>query len=64
LAGKLHGDKNRFKKHFEAAKNEIFSLVHELNSEALQAILKIEEPETIKIDENNIDNRLSNKLKC
>jgi Fe-S-cluster containining protein len=64
LAGKLHEDGNRFEKHFEAAKSEILSLVHELDSEALQAILKIAEPETIKIDEDNIDNQLSNKLKC
>lgn len=64
LAGKLHKDENIFKKHFQSAKNEILSLVHDLNPEALQAILKIAEPETIKIDENNIDNQLSNKLKC
>jgi hypothetical protein len=62
LAGELYRDKDALRKHLESAKKEILKLVHELNSEALKAILKIEEPETFKIDEDSIENDVLNKL--
>jgi Fe-S-cluster containining protein len=62
LAGKLYRNKPRLEKHLEAAKKEITSLVSELDPGALQAILKIDEPETFKIGEDNIAENVLNKL--
>jgi hypothetical protein len=62
LAGELYKNKEALQKHLESAKKEILKLVHELDSEALKTILKIEEPETFKIDEENIGNDVLNKL--
>jgi len=59
LAGILHENKEVLLKHLESAKKEIFRLVRELDSEALRAILKIEEPETFKIDEDDIRDDIS-----
>jgi hypothetical protein len=50
------------KKHLGSAKKEICRLVQELDSEALQTILKREEPYTFKIDENVIGKDVLNKL--
>jgi hypothetical protein len=55
LAGILSKNEELLKKHLKSAKKEIFRLINELDSEALKAILKIEEPETFKIDEDKID---------
>jgi Fe-S-cluster containining protein len=55
LAGIVYADKQSLQKHFESAKREITRLVSELDTKALKAILKKEEPETIKIDGNNIE---------
>lgn len=62
LAGRLYEDKERFKKHLELAKKEIRRLVKELDAEALKTILKIEEPETFKIDEDNVEKDVLDKL--
>ena len=62
LAGVLYKDKAMLKKHLDSAKREILKLVSELDSEALKAILKIEEPETFKIDEDNIGKDTLDKL--
>lgn len=62
LAGVLYKNKETLQKHLKSAKKEIFRLVSELNSEALKAILKIEESETFKIDENNIRKSIIYKL--
>jgi Fe-S-cluster containining protein len=63
LAGKLRKNEKMFKKHFESAKKEILNLVCALDPEALQAILKIAESETCKIDESDIANKVLDKLK-
>lgn len=63
LAGKLYRNGEILKKHVESAKKEILQLVYELDSEALKAILKIEEPETFKISEDNIETVILEKLK-
>ena len=55
LAGRLYQDEERLRKHLELAKKEIRKLVRELDAEALRAILKIEEPETFKIDEESVE---------
>jgi len=62
LAGVLYKNKDVLKKHLELAKREILVLVSELDSEALKAILKIEEPEAFKIGEDNIGKNILSKL--
>ncbi|MEM2972025.1 MAG: YkgJ family cysteine cluster protein [Candidatus Bathyarchaeia archaeon] len=62
LAGILYKNGEMLKKHLESAKKEIMRLVLGLSPEALKAILKIEEPETFKIDEDNIEKTILDKL--
>jgi Fe-S-cluster containining protein len=62
LAGTVYRDEELRRKHLESAKKEILRLVRELDSEALKAILKKEEPETFKIDEENIGKETLEKL--
>jgi Fe-S-cluster containining protein len=62
LAGVLYKNGEALKKHLESAKKEILRLVHELEPEALRAILKIEEPETFKIDQDPIESYVLDKL--
>ena len=50
----LRGNRNLFRSHFKAAREEILRLICELDSEALEAILRIEEPETVKIGEADL----------
>ncbi|MDH7476828.1 MAG: YkgJ family cysteine cluster protein [Candidatus Bathyarchaeota archaeon] len=62
LAGVFYKNDEILKKHLESAKREILKLVNGLEPEALKAILKIEEPETFKIDEDTIESHVFNKL--
>jgi len=62
LAGKMHRNKVALGAHLESAKKEILRLVCELDSEALKVILKIEEPETFRIDEDSIGMDVLDKL--
>jgi len=62
LAGMLYKNKEILEKHLKLAKKEIFRLVRELDSEALKTILKIEEPETFKIGEDDVDKNILGKL--
>jgi Fe-S-cluster containining protein len=62
LAGKLYYDKERLNVHLKLAKKEIRKLIKELDAEALRAILKIEEPETFKIDEDIAEKDVLGKL--
>ena len=62
LAGRLYQDKERLRNHLELAKKETQKLVRELDAEALRAILKIEEPETFKIEEDSIEKDVLAKL--
>ncbi len=54
LAGIMFKDKRLLQKHLESAKKEIIKLINGLDSEELEAILKKDEPETIKIGEDRI----------
>jgi len=63
LAGVVYRDKELLRKHIESARREILRLVGELNSEALKAVLKKDEPETFKIGEENIGADVLRKLK-
>lgn len=62
LAGKIYEDKRLFNSHLQSARKEILRLIKELNPKALKAILKIEEPETFKVDEENAGEEILNKL--
>jgi uncharacterized protein len=62
FAGKLYKNTERFKEHFGVAKDEIMRLIFELDSEALKAILAIDEPETFKISENALPEAVLQKL--
>jgi Fe-S-cluster containining protein len=63
LAGALFRSKNELQKHVESARRELLVLVHDLDAEALRAILKIEEPDTFKIGEDDLDGEVLLKLK-
>jgi uncharacterized protein len=62
-AGALFNDKIGFSKHFEAAKKQIKNLINELSAEELQAIVKIDEPQTFKIGEDNLPPEVVKKLR-
>jgi len=62
LAEALYRNEEALQKHGELAKKEILRVVSELDTEALKAILKIEEPETLKIDEEKIGKDILSKL--
>ncbi len=62
LAQGIYENKARLKEHLEVAKAEILRLVNELDGRALQAILRIEEPETIKIFEEPLQVNVLNKI--
>ncbi|MBS7646679.1 MAG: YkgJ family cysteine cluster protein [Candidatus Bathyarchaeia archaeon] len=62
LAGAMYRDRTLFEKHFETARREILRLVKELNPKALRIILKREEPDTFKINEEEIERTILNKL--
>jgi Fe-S-cluster containining protein len=62
LAGVLYKNRNLLEDHLKSAKKEILTLVSGLDSVALKAILKIEEPETFKIDEDDVEPCILKKL--
>ena len=62
FAGELYRDKAAFKSHFEEAKKELTQLIRELDSEELRAIVKIEEPCTFKIGEDDLPLEVVQKL--
>jgi hypothetical protein len=63
LAGVVYRDEKLLEKHLESAKKEVLTLVDELDSEALEAVLKKDEPETFKFDEDSIDRKVLGKLR-
>jgi hypothetical protein len=62
LAGVAYRDNELLQKHLESAKKDILRLVGELDCEALKAILRKDEPETFKIDEESIGKGTLKKL--
>jgi Fe-S-cluster containining protein len=62
LAGRIYHDHAILQIHLGSAKKEISRLVKELDSGALCAILKKDEPETFKIDENTIGENVTSKI--
>jgi hypothetical protein len=63
LAGILGKNQEALHYHLKSAKRELLQLLHEFDAESLQAILKIEEPDTFKIDEDSLDQEILSKLK-
>jgi hypothetical protein len=62
FAGVLYSDKAAFKDHFEVAKKELTHLIRELDPEELRVILKIEEPHTFKIGEDDLPSEVVRKF--
>lgn len=62
LAGGLSNDREEYCKHEELAKREIRRLVKELNGKALRAILTVEEPDTVKVGEDDVASEVLAKL--
>jgi hypothetical protein len=56
LAGRIYKTKDgTLEKHLTSAKREIRRLVIDIEPESLKAILKIEEPDTFKVDEEEVE---------
>jgi Fe-S-cluster containining protein len=53
-AGVLYKDKAAFKDHFEVAKKQITELIKQLSADELRAIVKIDEPQTFKVGEDDL----------
>lgn len=62
LAGAVYQDKKMLRNHLENAKREVLRLVTQLAAKELKAILKKDEPETFKIDEDDLEKQVSRKL--
>jgi len=62
VAGILLNDKEAFEKHLSSAKKELQMLVRELDAEELCAMLKIAEPETLKIGEDSLSPEILEKI--
>jgi Fe-S-cluster containining protein len=61
-AGILFEDKISFNRHFEAAKKQLMILIGELSNVELRAIIKIEEPQTFKVGEDDLPADVIKKL--
>ena len=61
LSGIVYKDKKLLQKHLESAKREVLRLITRLSADELKAILKKDEPETFKIDENDLEQPLRQK---
>ena len=62
FAGLLYSNKAAFKEHFEVAKKELIRLISQLGADELRAIVKIEEPQTFKIGEDDLPLEVIRKL--
>jgi transcription initiation factor IIF auxiliary subunit len=62
LSGAVYQDKKLLRKHLENAKREVLRLVTQLTVEELKAILKKDEPETFKIDEDDLEKQVLRRL--
>lgn len=61
-AGELYKNKAAFKDHFEVAKKEITRLIQELDADELRVLMKIEEPQTFKVGEDDLPVKVVKKL--
>ena len=63
FAPKLYQNRERFVEHFKVARAEILRLICKLDTEALQTVLKVEEPQTFKLSEEDLPEEVAKKLK-
>ena len=62
FAGVLYSDQTSFQRHLQAAKKELTQLICELEPDELRAIVKIAEPQTFKVGEDNLPEKAAVKL--
>jgi hypothetical protein len=62
LAGAVCLNKQLLQRHLASAKREVLRLVAQLTAEELKAILKKDEPETFKIEEDDFEKELLRKV--
>jgi hypothetical protein len=63
LSGMVCRDEQLVQKHLENAKREVLRLIAQLSAKELKAILKKDEPETFKIDEDDLEEQVLRKLR-
>jgi Fe-S-cluster containining protein len=61
-AGELYKNKAAFKEHYEVAKKEIMRLIRELSADELRELMKIDEPQTFKVGEDDLPAEAVKKL--
>ncbi len=59
----IYENKEKFKEHLDAAKEEIIKLIADLNTNDLKDLLTIDEPHTFKVDEIDLPKDVAKKLK-
>lgn len=62
LAGVLRENPDLLRVHFEVAREQLMNLICDLDGEALRAILRIEEPQTVKMGEENLPREVTEKF--
>ena len=62
LVGVLYRNKLMLQSHMKSARRELLKLMYDLDAEALQAILKIEESDTFEIGEDDLSPEVLAKL--
>ena len=62
FAGILYNDKVAFKDHFRVARKELTQLISQLDADELLAIVKIEEPQTFKVGDDDLPLSVIKKL--
>jgi Fe-S-cluster containining protein len=61
-ASELYKNKAAFKEHYEVAKKEIMRLIRELSADELRELMKIDEPQTFKVGEDDLPAEAVKKL--
>jgi len=61
-AGELYNNKSAFKNHYEVAEKEIMRLITDLSAEELYELMKIDEPQTFKVGEDDLPIEVVKKL--
>lgn len=62
LVEQLRENRVLIREYFEVARRELLELICELDVAALQALMKIEEPQTVKIGEDYLPREVMEKL--
>jgi hypothetical protein len=61
-AGVLYKDRVTFEEHFKVAKKQITALIKQLGADELRAIVKIDEPQTFKVGEDDLPHEVAREL--